>query len=90
MVYDLIEDAMPRCSSNTANPASVQRTAAAYQFIELILEDLVSAKLIALERHQETWAVPKFNNNRQPTPVQPLITHLGEDFLSFITGPEAK
>ncbi len=89
MVYDLIKDAMPQLVEH-GKSASVQRTAAAYQFIELILEDLVSAKLIALERHQETWAVPKFNNNRQPTPVQPLITHLGEDFLSFITGPEAK
>jgi hypothetical protein len=89
LVYELVRDAMPqlvhRVQSTTA-----QRTAAPYQFIELVLQDLVSAKLITLERHKETWAVPKFNRDSRPTPLQPLITHLGEDFLSFITEQEAE
>lgn len=88
LVYDLVQDAMPQLIHSLQSTIA-QRTAAPYQFIELVLQDLVSAKLIALERHKETWAVPKFDANRQPTPVRPLITHLGEEFLSFISEPEA-
>lgn len=89
LVYDLVRDAMPQLVEHSKS-TSADRTAAAYQFIELALRDLVSAKLIALDRFNETWSVPKFNRDPRPTAVKPLITHLGEDFLSFITDPEPK
>jgi len=88
-VYDLIRGAMPKLVE-AAKSTFADRTAAAFQFIELVLRDLVSAKLIALDPLNETWSVPKFNGDPRPTPVKPLITHLGEDFLSFITEPDAK
>ncbi len=66
------------------------RTAAAFQFIGQIVEELVSAKLIALDRLNETWTVPKFDQIPTPTPIRSLTTHLGNDFLAFITAPEEK
>jgi len=86
LVYQLIWQAMPELREQVKSPAC-DHTAASFQFIELVLRDLVGAKLIALEALNETWAVPKFDNNPAPSLVKPLTTHLGEDFLSFITEP---
>jgi hypothetical protein len=84
LAYQLVIDAMPSLGQQLKSP-SPDRSAASFQFIELVFGDLVSAKLISLERLNDTWTVPKFDQTRQPSPVKPLITHLGDDFLSFIT-----
>jgi hypothetical protein len=87
LAYQLVTDAMPYIREQVKSPDG-DHTAAAFQFIEGTISDLVFAKLILLERHQETWAVPKFDRSPVPTPVKALITHLGEDLLSFIAEPE--
>ena len=79
-------DAMPELGQQVKS-TSADRTYASFQFIELILADLVSAKLIHLERVNETWSIPKFDQNPVPSPVKQLATHLGEDFLAFIAEP---
>lgn len=87
LVYQLVCEAMPALSQDVKSQSG-DRTAASFQFVELVLQDLVSAKLITLERLNETWAVPKFDQNPMPSPVRQLTTHLGDDFLAFIAGPE--
>jgi hypothetical protein len=89
LAHQLVCNAMPELRDQTQSP-SQDRTAASFQFIELILRELVSAKLIALEPLNETWAVPKFDQNPATSPVKPLTTHLGEDFLAFVAGPPAE
>lgn len=89
LAYQLIADAMPLLIEQIKSPRT-DRPGAAFQFVESILSDLVSAKFIALERNHETWDVPKFDNAATPTPVKRLTTHLGEDFLSFITDSAPK
>jgi hypothetical protein len=84
LAYQLVTDAIPSITEQVKSPDG-DHIAAAFQFIEGIISDLVFAKLISLERHQETWAVPKFDRSPIPTPVKPLITHLGQDFLAFIS-----
>lgn len=86
LAYQLVTDAMPSLSQQLKSPLP-ERSAAFFQFVESVLGDLVFAKLIALDRLNDTWSVPKFDRNPEPTPVKPLITHLGEDFLAFITEP---
>lgn len=89
LAYQLVTDAMPNIREQVRSPDG-DRTAAAFQFIEGTISDLVFAKLISLDRHQETWSVPKFDRSPVPTPVKPLITHLGEDFLAFISDEAGK
>jgi|SRR5579872_1211569 len=86
LVYQLVTNAMPFLSEQLKSPLP-ERTAAFFQFVESVLGDLVFAKLIALDRLNDTWSVPKFDPKPKPTPVKPLITHLGADFLAFITEP---
>jgi hypothetical protein len=86
LAYDLVRDAMPHLAKQVKSPEA-DRTAAPFQFIELILEELVSTNLLALDRRQETLAVPKFDPGRTPSPVKQLTTHLGDDLLAFITEP---
>jgi hypothetical protein len=81
-VHQLVYDAMPELRGQAQSP-SPDRTAASFQFIDFILDDLVSAKLIALERLSGSWAVPKFDRNPVPSLVNPMITHLGEDLFDF-------
>jgi len=87
LVWDVVRDAMPALAAQVKSP-SEQHTAASFQFIELILQELVSAKLVTLERVNETWAVPKFDQKPTPSPIRQLTTHLGDDFLAFIAGQE--
>jgi hypothetical protein len=84
LAYQLIVDAMPSLREQIKSPHA-DRTSASFQFIEATLSDLISAKLVWLDRHQETWAVPKFDNAPAPSPVKKLTTHLGDDFLSLIS-----
>jgi len=84
LVNNLICDAMPSLRISSTE----ERTATSFQFIELILGDLVSARLVALERLNDTWAVPAFSSRPGGAPVQKMATHLGEDFLAFITASD--
>ncbi len=88
LAYQLVNDAMPNIREQVKSPHG-DRSAAAFQFIEGTISDLVSAKLVSLDRHQETWSVPKLDRLPTPTPIKPLITHLGEDFLAFISDSES-
>jgi hypothetical protein len=63
-------------------------TSTSFQFVELVLGDLVPAHLVALERHQETWAVPAFAIKPGGGAIGKMANHLGEDFLTFITEPD--
>jgi hypothetical protein len=87
LVYELVCDAMPTLPQQLKSKSD-ERSAAPFQFVQQILDELVSARLITLERHQETWAVPKFDQRPTPSPIRPLTTHLGHDVLAFITAPQ--
>jgi hypothetical protein len=56
---------------------------------QVLFDDLTSAKLISLQRvkDNEAWIIPRFTAQPTPFPVHPVTTHLGEDFLAFITEP---
>jgi hypothetical protein len=68
---------------------SDDRTATSFQFVELILGELVSSQLVALGRHQETWVVPDFAIKAGGGPIGKMTTHLGEEFLAFIAEPRS-
>jgi hypothetical protein len=40
-----------------------------------------------VQRTNEAWIIPRFTAQPTPVPVHPVTTHLGEDFLAFITEP---
>jgi len=65
------------------------RTASAFQMFQVLFDDLTSANLISLHRikDNEAWIIPRLTAQPVPYPVNPVITHLGEDFLEFITEP---
>lgn len=80
LAYQLVRDAIPELREKTRSVVE-SRTAASFQFIELALGELFASKLVQLQRLNETWAVPKFDIHPEPSPVKPLITHLGEALL---------
>jgi hypothetical protein len=82
MINTLIGEALP-----TLRKASDDPTATSFQFVEAVLGDLVSAQLVRFERHQETWAVPAFAI-KAGGGLGKMTTHLGEEFLAFITEPD--
>lgn len=86
LAYQLVTSAMPFLGEQLKS-TSEDRSASFFQFIEVAFADLVSANLIVLDRHHETWSIPRFDRGPAPAEVKPLITHLGEDFLAFITEP---
>jgi len=89
LVYQLVCAAMPELRQELQSP-SEDRTAAAFQMFEVLFDDLVSAKLIRLQRvkDNEAWIMPRFSTQPTPYPVNPVTTHLGDDFLAFITEPQ--
>jgi hypothetical protein len=82
LVSSLVGEAFP-----SLNETSEDLGATAFQFIELLLDDLAKAHLVRLERHQETWVVPVFAIQPGGGPIFRMATHLGESFLAFITEP---
>jgi len=87
LAYQLVCTAMPELIQQLRSP-SENRTAASFQMIELLFDDLVSSRLISLNRLNETWMVPRFTGQPTPFPVNPVTTHLGDDFLAFIAEPQ--
>lgn len=58
------------------------------QTIDLILNDLIAAQLIVLDRLGDgAWAIPSLAFKSASAPVAPITTHLGTDFLAFISEP---
>lgn len=84
LVNNLICEAMPRLRARL--PGDHESTP--FQFIELTLGELVSTRLVALERLNDTWAVPAFSSRPGGAPVQKMTTALGDALLTFITEPE--
>ncbi len=84
LVNDLIAMGLPLLRKT---PQEGQ-TSTSFQFVELILGELVSLRLVSLARSQETWAIPDFAIKPGGRPVGKMTTHLGEDFLAFITAPD--
>jgi hypothetical protein len=81
-VTKLIEIAMPALLSRSSPE---ERESTSFLFMELVLRDLVSNRLVMLQPLNDTWAVPAFSSRQGGAPVQKMATHLGEDFLAFIT-----
>ena len=54
----------------------------------LILGELVSTRLVTLERLNNTWAVPAFSSRPGGAHVQKMTTGLGDALLAFITEAE--
>ena len=88
LAYQLVSAALPELRQQFQSPAE-DRSASAFQMFQVLFDDLTSAKLIALQRAKdnEAWIVPRFTAQPIPYPVNPVTTHLGDDFLAFITDP---
>ena len=88
LAYELVCAALPELRQQLQSPAQ-EHTAAAFQIFQVLFDDLNSAKLISLQRikDNEAWIIPRFTAQPIPYPVNPVTTHLGEDFLAFITEP---
>jgi hypothetical protein len=69
LVNNPIQEAMPRL--RTILPEDHEATA--FQFIELILGDLFSTRLVTLDRLNDTWGVPAFSSRPGGTSVQKMI-----------------
>jgi len=85
LASDYVRAAMPDLIDKIKSPAD--RPGSVFQLVEVILGDLVSAKLITLDVHNNTWVVPRFGGMPSRSAVSPITTHLGEDFLAFISPP---
>jgi hypothetical protein len=83
LINTLVAKAFPALRTVSEDP-----NATSFQFIELILGDLVSSHLVTFERHHETWAVPSFAIKPGGGPVGKMTKHFGEDFLAFIAAPD--
>lgn len=59
-----------------------------FQFIELVLGDLVSARVVAFERHQETWAVPAYAIPPGGGPIRKMTKAFGIVFWPSSRGRE--
>jgi hypothetical protein len=88
LVYQLVSVALPELRQQFQSPAE-DRSASVFQMFQALFDDLTSTKLIALQRvkDNEAWIVPRFTAQPIPYPVNPVTTHLGDDFLAFITEP---
>jgi hypothetical protein len=86
LAYELVCIAMPELHQKLQSPLQ-GRTGAPVQMIQSLLTDLVTAQLIALERLNEMWVVPRFGGQPAAVLINPVTTHLGNDFLAFITEP---
>ena len=78
LVATVIQELFPSLLKGSANAAS-------FQFISLPLEDLVSCRLVAFERNQDTWVVPAYAVKSGGGPIGKMTTDLGEKFLAFIS-----
>jgi hypothetical protein len=88
LAYEFVRSALPELHRQLQSPAE-DRSASAFQIFQALFDDLTSAKLIALQRvkDNEAWIIPRSTAQPTPFPVHPVTTHLGEDFLAFITEP---
>ncbi|MBZ5635395.1 MAG: hypothetical protein LAO55_19905 [Acidobacteriia bacterium] len=84
LVNDLVARGLPHLRRTSPG----DQTSTSFQYIEMILGELVSLRLVSLERLQETWAIPAFAIKPVGGPVGKMTTHLGEEFLAFITEPD--
>jgi hypothetical protein len=75
LASDFIRKAMPNLDDQIKSLAD--RPGSVSQFVDLILGELVSAKLIALDVLHGTWAVPRFGGMPTAAAVNPVTTHLG-------------
>jgi hypothetical protein len=82
LVNNFVADAVPSLRTSSFPK---ERESTPFQFLELILRDLVSNRLVTVEPLNDTWAVPAFSPRQGGAPIQNMATHLGEDFLAFIT-----
>jgi hypothetical protein len=88
LAYELVRAALPELHEQLQSEVK-ERTASAFQTLQVLFDDLTSAQLIALQRIKggEAWIVPRFATQPTPYPVNPIVTHLGADFLAFISEP---
>ena len=88
LAYEFVRIALPELNRQFQSPAE-DRSASAFQMFQVLFDDLTSAKLISLKRvkDNEAWIIPRLTALPTPFPVHPVTTHLGEDFLVFITEP---
>lgn len=88
LAYELVRAALPELHQQLQS-AVKEHTASAFQTLQVLFDDLTAAQLIALQRIKEgqAWIVPRFATQPRPYPVNSVITHLGEDFLAFISEP---
>jgi hypothetical protein len=86
LATQLVHALMPGIGDLTRSPVE-DRKGTSFQMSDWVLSDLEAANLIALDRHQQTWSVPRYSSSPRPVEVGSLVTHLGEDFLAFITDP---
>jgi len=84
LVNDLVANGLPLLRKSPPG----DQTATSFQYIEMILGELVSLRLVSLERVQETWAIPAFAIKSMGGQVGKMTTHLGDDLLAFITEPD--
>ncbi|HXF27840.1 MAG TPA: hypothetical protein VN610_11210, partial [Bryobacteraceae bacterium] len=76
-VYGVLMDNFPDLNY-TVSSSGEEPTAAREQFLDLIIRDLSAARLVSISRVFDK------------VPLHPRwTTHLGDDFLDFITSPEA-
>jgi hypothetical protein len=87
LANEMVFTAMPELREELKSPCE-DHGAASRQMIELLLNDLVSTKLLTLTRQNDAWIIPRFTAQPTPYPVNPAVTHLGDDFLTFITEPK--
>jgi hypothetical protein len=87
LASEMVFTAMTELRDGLKSPTE-DHGAASRQMIELLLNDLVSTKLLNLTRQNDTWIIPRFTAQPIPYPVNPAVTHLGDDFLTFITEPK--
>jgi hypothetical protein len=81
LINTLVAQAFPDGRSKAENGSH-------FQLVEGILGDLVSAHLVTFERNQNTWVVPAYAIPSGGGPISKMTTHLGENFLAFITEPK--
>jgi hypothetical protein len=88
LAYELVRAALPELHHQLQS-AEKERTASAFQTFQALFDDLTAAKLVALQQIKggTAWIVPRFATQPTPYPVNSVITHLGEDFLAFISEP---
>lgn len=90
LAFQLILSGLPEFCESLGSPVE-ERTAATFQMIQLLLDDLSSQKLVSLQRvkDNDAWLIPR-HMGPDSSALNPLVTHLGEDFLAFVGNPGTK